>query len=121
MHVNIGTLLPRHAIYRPEQTAVRFQTHHFTFRQLNGRVNRLVNALVPLSPMLRGSGLSRLLNDSDSVAVVTTTDFAPELNNVRGELPNCRYKAVPGNQMTMLFGDNVAVLAKEITTFLEES
>ncbi|MFZ1396539.1 MAG: alpha/beta hydrolase [Candidatus Promineifilaceae bacterium] len=36
-------------------------------------------------------------------------------------LPNCRYKAIPGNHMTMLFGDNVAVLAKEITTFLEES
>lgn len=36
-------------------------------------------------------------------------------------LPNCRYRAVPGNHMTMLFGNNVAVLAKEITTFLEES
>lgn len=36
-------------------------------------------------------------------------------------LPNCRYKAVPGNHMTMLFGDNVAVLAKEISTFLKET
>ncbi len=36
-------------------------------------------------------------------------------------LANCRYKAVPGNHMTMLFGDNVAVLAKEITKFLDES
>lgn len=36
-------------------------------------------------------------------------------------LPNCRYKIVPGNHMTMLFGDNVAVLAQEISTFLAET
>lgn len=36
-------------------------------------------------------------------------------------LPNCRYQTVPGNHMTMLFGDNVEALAQEITTFLEES
>lgn len=121
MHVNIGTLLPRHAIYRPNQTAFIFQDHHLTYRQLNGRVNRIANALVllglqkgdklatilpncleqlelfwavaklgvvvvPLSPMLRGSGLSRLLNDSDSVAVVTNKEFAPELDKIRRDL-----------------------------------
>ncbi|WP_420645164.1 class I adenylate-forming enzyme family protein [Candidatus Leptofilum sp.] len=123
MHVNIGTLLPRHATYRPDKTAVIFQNHTLTFRQLNGRVNRIANALVqlglqkgnklatilpncleqlelfwavaklgvvvvPLSPMLRGSGLSRLLNDSDSVAVVTNAEFAPQLDKIRGELAN---------------------------------
>lgn len=36
-------------------------------------------------------------------------------------LPNCRYKAMPGNHMTMLFGDNAETLAQEIMTFLEES
>lgn len=36
-------------------------------------------------------------------------------------LPNCRYKAVPGNHMTMLFGDNTEILAKEIRAFLEET
>lgn len=36
-------------------------------------------------------------------------------------LPNCRYKAVPGNHMTMLFGDNVETLAQEILAFLEEN
>ncbi len=36
-------------------------------------------------------------------------------------LPHCRYKAVPGNHMTMFFGDNANVLAQEIMTFLEES
>ncbi|GJM40997.1 MAG: hypothetical protein DHS20C20_12790 [Ardenticatenaceae bacterium] len=35
-------------------------------------------------------------------------------------LPNCRYRAVHGNHMTMLFGDNAEILAQEITTFLEE-
>lgn len=35
-------------------------------------------------------------------------------------LPNCRYKAIPGNHMTMLFGDNAETLAQEIITFLEE-
>jgi long-chain acyl-CoA synthetase len=123
MHVNIGTLLPRHATYRPNQTAVLFKDHHLTYRQLNGRVNRIANALVqlglqkgdklatilpncleqleifwavaklgvvvvPLSPLLRGAGLSRLLNDSDSVAVVTTADFAQELDKIRGDLAN---------------------------------
>jgi len=36
-------------------------------------------------------------------------------------LSNCRYKAVPGNHMTMFFGDNANVLAREIMTFLEET
>ena len=101
MHVNIGTLLPRHATYHPGKTAVILQNHTLSLRQLNGRVNRIANALVqlglhkgdklatilpncleqlkifwgvtklgvvivPLSPMLRGSGLNRLLHDSDS-------------------------------------------------------
>ena len=45
MHVNIGTLLPRHATYRPHKTAVIFQNHTFNFRPLNGRVNRMVTNL----------------------------------------------------------------------------
>lgn len=34
-------------------------------------------------------------------------------------LPNCRYKTVPGNHMTMLFGENADLLAQEIMAFLE--
>jgi long-chain acyl-CoA synthetase len=60
MHVNIGTLLPRHAIYRPHQTAVLFQDHTLTFRQLNGRVNRLANALVQLG-LHKGDKLATIL------------------------------------------------------------
>ncbi len=37
-----------------------------------------------------------------------------------GALPNCRYRTVPGNHMTMLFGDNAETLAREIVTFLQE-
>ncbi|WP_420645165.1 alpha/beta fold hydrolase [Candidatus Leptofilum sp.] len=38
-----------------------------------------------------------------------------------GALGNCRYRAVPGNHMTMLFGENAEVLAQEIVAFLEET
>ncbi|MCA9917106.1 MAG: alpha/beta hydrolase [Anaerolineales bacterium] len=36
-------------------------------------------------------------------------------------LPNCHYKTVPGNHMTMLFGDNAETLAQEIVAFLRET
>ena len=109
--MNIGTLLPRHARYRPDHTAVIFEDQRFTYREFNARVNRAANALrdlglvqgdkvatilpncleqlellwavtrigvviVPLSPMLRGAGLTRLLNDADASAVVTNRAFA---------------------------------------------
>ena len=44
--MNIGTLLPRHARYRPDHLAVVFEDHRLTFRQFNARVNRLANALL---------------------------------------------------------------------------
>lgn len=47
--------------------------------------------VVPLSPMLRGTGLSRLLNDSDSVLVLTDQEFAPHLDKVRGDLRQMRH------------------------------
>jgi len=129
MYVNIGTLLRRHAQYRPQQTAVIFEDQHYTYREFNERVNRLANALynmglrkghkiatilpncveqleifwavarmgyvvVPLSPMLRATGLSRLINDSDSVAIVTNQAFTEHLDAVREGLtavPDDRY------------------------------
>ncbi len=42
--------------------------------------------MVPLSPLLRGAGLARLLNDSDSVALVTTQALLPYLESVRSDL-----------------------------------
>lgn len=47
--------------------------------------------IVPLSSMLRGSGLSRLLNDSDATAVVTDLAFMPHLDKVRADLSQARH------------------------------
>ncbi len=46
--MNIGSLLPRHARYRPDHTAIVFNEHRFSFSQFNRRVNRLANALLEL-------------------------------------------------------------------------
>ncbi len=118
---NLGTLLPRQTLYRPDQLAIVFEDTRLTFRQFGERVNQLSNALqslgvckgdkiatvlpncleqldvywaaaqtgavvVPLSPLLRRGGLKRLLDDSDSVLVVTDRAFTPYLNEVRGDL-----------------------------------
>ncbi len=125
MNVHLGSLLTRHARYRPDHPAVIFQEQRFTFSQFNRRVNRLANALfglglrkgdklatilpnclelleiywaaaktgivvVPLSPLLRGQGLTRLLNDSDSVALITHRAFADTLDPLRADLPFIR-------------------------------
>ena len=61
--MNLGTLLPRHARYRPHHTAVVFGEQRLTFRQFNARVNRLANAL--LSEGLRkGDKLATVLPNS---------------------------------------------------------
>ena len=44
--MNIGTLLPRHARYRPDHPAVVFEGQALTYRALEARVNRLANALL---------------------------------------------------------------------------
>ncbi len=46
--MNIGSLLPGHAHYRPDHTAVMFEEFRLTFREFNSRVNRLANALSAL-------------------------------------------------------------------------
>ena len=43
--MNIGSLLPRHARYRPNRTAVIFEDCRLSFREFNARVNRLANML----------------------------------------------------------------------------
>jgi acyl-CoA synthetase (AMP-forming)/AMP-acid ligase II len=120
--MNIGTLIPRHARYRPDHLAVVFEDQRLTYAQFGRRVNRLAHVLlglgvdkgakiatilpngmeileiywavaqvgavvVPLSPMLRGTGLARLLNDSDSVALITNRAFVAHLDPVRPALP----------------------------------
>ncbi|MBZ0276428.1 MAG: long-chain fatty acid--CoA ligase, partial [Anaerolineae bacterium] len=46
--MNIGSLLTRHALYRPDHLAVVFEENRFTYRVFNERVNRLANALYDL-------------------------------------------------------------------------
>lgn len=44
--LNIGTLLPRHARYRPDHLALVVGQERLTYRDLNMRVNQLSNALL---------------------------------------------------------------------------
>lgn len=44
--MNIGTLLPRHARFRGDYTALIVGDRRLTFRDLNAEVNRLANALL---------------------------------------------------------------------------
>jgi acyl-CoA synthetase (AMP-forming)/AMP-acid ligase II len=57
--MNIGSLLPRHATYRADHTAIVFKNNRFTFREFNLRVNRLANALLDLG-----------VNKGDKIATV---------------------------------------------------
>jgi len=121
--MNIGTIIPRHAQFRPNHTALVFENARLTYRQFSEKVNQLANALhdlgiqkgdkiatilpnsvevvtiywavaqmgyvvVPLSPMLRNLGLQSLLNDSDSIMVITTQDMVQHLDPLREGLTN---------------------------------
>ena len=120
--MNLGTLLPRHARFRPEHTAIVFEEHRLTYAEFDLSVNRLANTLldleirkgdkvatilpnslelyetywavarlgavvVPLSPLLRGSGLITLLNDSDTLVVITNLSFVEVLDPIKDQLP----------------------------------
>jgi acyl-CoA synthetase (AMP-forming)/AMP-acid ligase II len=43
--------------------------------------------VVPLSPLLRGTGLTNLVNDSDARVLITNAALAPEIDRLRAELP----------------------------------
>jgi long-chain acyl-CoA synthetase len=58
--MNIGSLLPRHARYRPDHTAIVFKDNRLTFRQFNQRVNRLANALLGLG-LSKGDKIATIL------------------------------------------------------------
>jgi long-chain acyl-CoA synthetase len=120
--MNVGSLLPWHARFRPSHVAIVCGDERLTFAELDKRVNRLANALlssglkkgdklalvlpnclellyayraaaltgiitVPLSPLLRGSGLISLLRDSESVAVIASPSMSEALDEARAELP----------------------------------
>ena len=55
--------------------------------------------VVPLSPLLRGSGLTNLVNDSDARILITNAALVPELDRLRADLhgiPADRYVLVDG-------------------------
>jgi long-chain acyl-CoA synthetase len=120
--MNLGTLLPRQARFRPNHPAILFQETRLTYLELNKSVNRLANVLwnlgirkgdkvatilpnclelyetywavarigavvVPLSPLLRGTGLISLVNDSDTLLVITNKAFVEVLNPIKDQLP----------------------------------
>jgi long-chain acyl-CoA synthetase len=68
--------------------------------------------VVPLSPLLRGKGLSSLLKDPDPAMIVTTEEFSGELDSVRHHLPGIgpdRYVLVDGRKTGYVnFGDMTA-------------
>jgi len=53
--------------------------------------------VVPLSPLLRGDGLSNLLRDSDAVAVISERKMAPHLDAIRTGLP-----AIPDDRYLLI-------------------
>jgi acyl-CoA synthetase (AMP-forming)/AMP-acid ligase II len=119
---HLGSILERHARYRPGLEAVVFEDRRYSWREFNARVNRAANALlalgvgkgdalalvlpnclelvelywaaaktgivaVPLSPLLRGSGLLSLVRDAGAKALVSSPEMVPVLEEVRGALP----------------------------------
>lgn len=120
--MNIGSLLPHHARYRPDHPAFVCGEERFTYKTFNRYVNKLANALlksglskgdkfttilpnctqlmaaywaaaktgtviVPCSTMLNESGLTTLLNNSDTVLVIADASFAGTLQKIRNKLP----------------------------------
>jgi len=121
--MHIGSLLSRHATYRPEHLCLIFEDRHLTYKEFNAEVNRLANALlkaglrkgekfatilpncpelmaaywaaakaglviVPCSPLLQASGLTSLLQNSDTRLVIAASSFAETLAEIKCDLPN---------------------------------
>jgi len=56
--------------------------------------------VVPLSPLLRGSGLTNLVNDSDARILITNAAMAPEIDSLRADL-----HAIPPDGFVLVDGD----------------
>ena len=133
--MNIGSLITRHAAFRPDHIAVVFEGERITYRDFNQQVNQLSNALlraglkkgdklatvlsnslelltlywacaktgvviVPMSPLLLPSGLEGLINDSDSVMVITAPEYAGNVDAARNGL-----NQVPDNAYVIIGGE----------------
>ncbi len=67
--------------------------------------------VVPLSPLLRGTGLSNLINDSDAQAVFSTTKMVDDLDSVRSDLVN-----IAEDRFFLVDGDGAAYRSYETFT-----
>jgi acyl-CoA synthetase (AMP-forming)/AMP-acid ligase II len=119
--MNIGTLFPRHAKYRPDHLAFVFEDQRLTWLELNKSINRLANTLldlgvkkgdkvatilpnclesyetiwavtkigavmVPLSALLLEQAMKSLLQDSDTVLLITNSSFMKSIDAIKPEL-----------------------------------
>ena len=60
--IDIGTLLPEHARYRPDLPALKVSASECTFAQLNAQVNRLANAMLATG-IAKGDKVSTLMTN----------------------------------------------------------
>ncbi|MBU0990173.1 MAG: AMP-binding protein, partial [Proteobacteria bacterium] len=58
--MDLGTLLSRHARYRPDKLALIIDDHRLTYREYNQNVNRLANALLDMG-IRKGDKIATLL------------------------------------------------------------
>ena len=125
--MHIGSLLSRHATYRPDHLCLIFEDRRFTYKEFNAEVNRLANALlkaglrkgekfatilpncpelmaaywaaaktglviVPCSPLLQATGLTSLLQNSDTRLVIAGSSFAETLAEIKSDLPDLQHE-----------------------------
>ena len=67
--MNIGSLLPRHARYRPEHLAFVVGKERLNFLELNSRVNRLSNALLE-SGIRKGQKMATVLPNCEELMLL---------------------------------------------------
>lgn len=110
--MNIGTLLSRHARYRPDHVAVVFENRRLTYREFNRGVNRLANALLNLG-----------VGKGDKVAVILPN--CVELLEIYWAVAKMGAVVVPlstllrGKGLTTLLLDSDATMVVTNTSFVE--
>ncbi|MEO8459761.1 MAG: AMP-binding protein [Dokdonella sp.] len=120
--LELATLISRQADFRPDATAIVFESQRISFRQFRARVARVGNmlralgvgrgdkvatamtnslelleiywavptigaTLVPLSPLLLGTGLANLLRGSDACCLIAENSLLSVLHEIREQLP----------------------------------
>ena len=64
--MDIGTLLPRHARYRPDHLAFIYKDQRLNYRQFNAGVNRLANALLAMG-VSKGEKIATILPNCEEL------------------------------------------------------